>query len=197
ATDARIQFPSDAIDGGYGSDPDTPVFDYEGTPRPQGSIIDIGAFEYGGPDTTVPTRSKPQPNGTLSPGTTSTNISLSTNVQAICRYSNNSGTNYTNMTGSFTYTNSTNHSTPVIGLENGKTYVYYVRCNSTEGYVNVDDFNISFSIDGHKADINDDGVINMHELIAFIARWKACDGVTRAEVEEARDIWFAGGGYGG
>ena len=47
----------------------------------------------------------------------------------------------------------------------------------------------------HQADLNDDGVINMKELIAFITRWKASDGVTRAEVLDAREIWFTGGIY--
>ena len=47
----------------------------------------------------------------------------------------------------------------------------------------------------HVADLNDDGVINMKELISYIARWKANNGVSRAEVEEARDIWFNGGVY--
>jgi len=45
------------------------------------------------------------------------------------------------------------------------------------------------------ADLNDDGVIDMPELMLFIARWKAGDGVSKAEVEEARDIWFVGGVY--
>ncbi|MEA1924247.1 MAG: hypothetical protein U9M95_00100 [Candidatus Altiarchaeota archaeon] len=149
---------------------------------------------YNGSDT-VPNRSNPFPTGTLPAGTTQTNISLTTDKQAICRYTNISGTNYTNMPFNFTYTNSTNHSTLVTDLENGKTYAFYVRCNSSDGYVNDDDWNITFSIDGHKADINDDGLIDMRELIGFIGRWKANDGVTKAEVWEARDIWFTGGIY--
>ncbi|MEA1925042.1 MAG: hypothetical protein U9M95_04155 [Candidatus Altiarchaeota archaeon] len=142
-----------------------------------------------------PTRANPFPTGILPTGTTSANISLTTDKQAVCRYSNNSGTNYTNMPYNFTYTNLTNHSTQISGLENGNTYIYYIRCNSTDGFVNTDDFNITFSVDGHKADLNDDGVISMRELIAYIARWKANDRVTKVEVLEARDIWFAGGVY--
>ncbi|MEA1924432.1 MAG: hypothetical protein U9M95_01030 [Candidatus Altiarchaeota archaeon] len=164
------------------------IWEYLGNPCPN-NICDYGE------DTTPPTRSNPQPTGTLPAGTTTANISLTTNVQAICRYSNVSGTNYTDMMGSFTNTNSTNHSTPVTGLENGQTYTFYIRCNSTGGYVNDDDFNIAFFVDGHKADINDDGVISMPELMLFISRWKADDGVSKAEVEQARDIWFTGGGY--
>ena len=147
------------------------------------------------PNQTTPNRSNPQPTGTLASGTTSTNISLTTDKQAICRYTNVSGTNYSDMEVNFTYTNSTNHSTLVSGLENGQTYTFYVRCNSSDGFVNDEDFIISFSVDGHKADINDDGVINMPELMAFIARWKAGDGVSKAEVLDARDIWFSEGNY--
>lgn len=47
----------------------------------------------------------------------------------------------------------------------------------------------------YKADTNSDGVIDLPELMAFIARWKANDAVTREEVEEARGVWFGGGNY--
>ena len=47
----------------------------------------------------------------------------------------------------------------------------------------------------HEADLNDDGILGMSELISYIARWKVGDGVSRAEVEEARSIWFSGGVY--
>ncbi|MEA1924242.1 MAG: fibronectin type III domain-containing protein, partial [Candidatus Altiarchaeota archaeon] len=171
------------------------LVDYDGNARFVGQI-DIGAFEYFyTSNTTPPNCFNPAPSGIIPSGTTSTNISLSTNMQAVCRYSNNSGTNYTSMEHNFTSTNSTNHSAQVSGLENGQTYVFYVRCNSSNGFVNDDDFNISFSVGGHKADINDDSVISMRELIAFIARWKANDGVSKAEVLAARDIWFTGGVY--
>ncbi|MEA1925025.1 MAG: right-handed parallel beta-helix repeat-containing protein [Candidatus Altiarchaeota archaeon] len=157
---------------------------------------DMGAYPGdSGPDTLPPSCFNHQPTGTISSGTTSTNISLETDKQAICRYSTISGTNYTDMPFNFTSTNSTNHSTTVSGLENGQTYTFYVRCNSSNGYVNDDDFNITFTIDGHKVDTNDDGIINMPELMLFIVRWKAGDGVTKAEVLDARDIWFTGGVY--
>ncbi len=48
----------------------------------------------------------------------------------------------------------------------------------------------------YKADTNSDNIIDMPELMAFISRWKAnATEVTKAEVEEARGIWFSGGGY--
>ncbi len=48
----------------------------------------------------------------------------------------------------------------------------------------------------HKADANNDNLIDMLERMAFIARWKAdANDVSKAEVEEARGIWFGRGGY--
>ena len=47
----------------------------------------------------------------------------------------------------------------------------------------------------HKADTNNDGIIDTPELMMFIGRWKANDNVTKQEVESARGIWFGGGGY--
>jgi hypothetical protein len=46
-TDARINFPSVAIDAGFSGDSDIPSDDFEGKTRPTGNEIDIGAFEYG------------------------------------------------------------------------------------------------------------------------------------------------------
>ncbi|MEA1925079.1 MAG: hypothetical protein U9M95_04345 [Candidatus Altiarchaeota archaeon] len=77
-------------------------------------------------------------------------------------------------------------------FSNGEhVYLFVVDGNGTvsEGYP------VTFSVERHRADLNDDGVINMPELMIFIARWKAGDGITRSEVLEARDIWFSGGVY--
>ena len=75
--------------------------------------------------------------------------------------------------------------------DTGAAYLFVVDENgsASEGYP------ITFSTGTHKADLNDDGVISMAELISFIARWKANDNVTKADVEGARDIWFTGGIY--
>ena len=72
-----------------------------------------------------------------------------------------------------------------------QAYLFVIDANGTasEGYP------VTFGGGGHNADLNDDGIINMPELMAFIARWKAGDGVSKTEVEEARDIWFTGGMY--
>ena len=74
---------------------------------------------------------------------------------------------------------------------NGTAYLFVVDENGTVS----DGYPITFSVGGHKADLNDDGVINMKELISFIARWKTGDGVSKTEVLDTREIWFVGGVY--
>ena len=97
-------------------------------------------------DTTPPTRSNPSPTGTLSQGTTSTTLSLTTNENATCRYSNVAGTSYDLMTETFTTTGNTSHSTTVDGLSDGNSYTYCVRCQDTSNNTNTDDYEISFSV---------------------------------------------------
>jgi len=96
-------------------------------------------------DTTPPTRTNAAPTGTLAAGTTQTNMSLITNENATCRYSNISGTAYSSMTNTFTGT-LLSHSRIITGLTDGGNYNYYVRCNDTAGNFNTNDYAISFSV---------------------------------------------------
>ena len=98
------------------------------------------------PDTTPPTISNQHPTGNLPAGTTSTTISLTTDENAVCRYSNISGTKYSLMQNIFTTTGETSHSQLIINLQNSTNYNFYIRCNDTFGNYNEDDFEISFSI---------------------------------------------------
>lgn len=50
------------------------------------------------------------------------------------------------MTNTFSITGSTSHSTPIIGLTDGNTYNYYVKCIDNFGNANPDDYLIIFSI---------------------------------------------------
>ena len=50
------------------------------------------------------------------------------------------------MANTFTTTNATSHSTQVIGLTDGNTYIYYVRCKDNAENKNTDDFVISFDV---------------------------------------------------
>ncbi|MFH1710964.1 MAG: dockerin type I domain-containing protein [Nanoarchaeota archaeon] len=111
--------------------------------------VDEEIYNFGAsptPDTTPPVRSNGAPSGTLSAGTTSTSISLTTNEAATCRYSTNSGTAYASMANTFSSTGSTSHSTTVSGLTNGSSYTYYVRCLDGSTNANTNDYPISFSV---------------------------------------------------
>jgi hypothetical protein len=98
------------------------------------------------PDTTPPFRTNGQPSGVLTFGTTQATLSLTTNENATCRYSQTAGVAYASMTGTFTTTGATSHSRTVTGLTNGGTYNYYVRCIDAASNANPDDFAISFSV---------------------------------------------------
>ena len=95
-------------------------------------------------DTTPPVRSNGAPTGTLAAGTTTATLSLSTDETAACAYST-ADVAYASMTA-FTATNALAHSTNVIGLTNGTSYTYYVRCRDTLGNANPNSFLISFSV---------------------------------------------------
>ncbi len=97
-------------------------------------------------DSTPPSRSNGQPTGTLSPGTTLTTISLTTDETATCKYSTTPNTAYASMANTFSTTGTTFHSTTVSGLENGGSYTYYVRCKDAASNANPDDYPITFSV---------------------------------------------------
>ncbi len=97
-------------------------------------------------DNTAPVRSAATPTGTLSIGTTSTNISLTTNETATCKYSTTASTAYGSMTA-FSTTNSTSHSSTISGLSNGGNYTYYVKCADVQNNTNATDYSIAFSVD--------------------------------------------------
>ncbi|MEA1924246.1 MAG: hypothetical protein U9M95_00095 [Candidatus Altiarchaeota archaeon] len=83
---------------------------------------------------------------------------------------------------------------PTLGEFPGYEYLHNMESQIRESVNDLGAFEYGEAT-GHKTDTNNDNLIDMPELMAFIARWKASDGVSRAEVEEARDIWFSGGVY--
>ena len=97
-------------------------------------------------DTTPPVRSNGAPTGALPTGTTQTPISLTTDENATCRYATTAGVAYSAMTSTFTTTGALAHSTTVIGLVNGGSYNYYVRCQDTAGNPDTTDFPITFTV---------------------------------------------------
>ena len=97
-------------------------------------------------DVLPPVRSAASPSGTLTSGTTQTNISFATNESAACRYATTPVTVYDSMTNTFTGTGGISHLTLITGLTDGTSYTYYVRCKDTAGNKNTSDFSISFSV---------------------------------------------------
>ncbi len=98
-------------------------------------------------DTTPPTISNGTPSGELAIGTTSTTISVTTNENATCKYASTTGVAYASMTGTFSTTGETTHSSSISGLANGYVYKYYVKCQDGESNITASDYKISFSVD--------------------------------------------------
>ncbi len=93
-----------------------------------------------------PVRSDGSPTGVLPPGTSTTTLSLTTDVEAHCRHAPVPGIAYGDMPADFEGTGGTAHSTPSGPLEDGKAYVHYVRCSNAAGLANLDDYPIRFSV---------------------------------------------------
>ncbi len=98
------------------------------------------------PVNTEAVRSNGAPSGTLASGTAQATLSLNTDKPATCRFSTGPGTVFASMSGFFTTTGGTGHSTAITGLSSGGTYSRYVRCQTTQGVVNGTDFAITFSV---------------------------------------------------
>jgi len=96
--------------------------------------------------TVAPGRSGGYPAGVLASGTSQTNISLTTDESATCRYATTAGVTFAAMTSTFSATGGTAQSTVVTGLADGGSYSYYVRCQDAAGNINPDDYAISFSV---------------------------------------------------
>ena len=96
--------------------------------------------------TNRPRRSNGQPSGSLEAGTSQTTLSLDTDEDATCRYAAAAGLSFEAMPNLFGVTGGTNHSTTVTGLSDGNEYSYYVRCKTTDGNTNADDYLINFSV---------------------------------------------------
>ncbi|MGB4833569.1 MAG: hypothetical protein WBP40_00900 [Candidatus Moraniibacteriota bacterium] len=100
----------------------------------------------GGGDTTAPTRSAGGPTGTLSYGTTSTTLTVTTNENATCKYGTTAGVAYASQPTTFTTTGGTTHTRSLTGLTNGSSYTYYVRCSDGSSNANTSDYSIAFSV---------------------------------------------------
>lgn len=98
------------------------------------------------PDTTPPVVSGGSPSGTLSAGTSSAVLSVTTNESATCKYSDTSGVSYASMPNTFSTTGGTSHGTTLSSLTSGTSYTKYVRCIDNSGNADTSDYTVSFSI---------------------------------------------------
>ena len=74
-----------------------------------------------------------------------TTITITTDISAVCRYSNISGLDFSNM-ALFTNTNSTSHSFS-FNASDVTNYTFYLKCNNTLGDVNEEDYLLKFLVD--------------------------------------------------
>lgn len=83
-------------------------------------------------DTTAPVISNITPTGSLNAGTMSTQLTLTTNEAANCRYSNSSSASFAQMMA-MQSTGGASHSQTVSGLQAGQNYSYYFFCQDAAG----------------------------------------------------------------
>ncbi len=108
-----------------------------------------------------PERFNGAPTGNVGGTTLSVELSLETNEFAACRYSLTPGVEFTAMTDTFQTTGSIVHVQLIVGLANNTSYTYYVRCRDDEGNINIDDYEISFTIlDVPEGDPNTEGDVD-------------------------------------
>jgi hypothetical protein len=74
--------------------------------------------------------SEPEPRGTLPAGTRSVTLTMTTDRDAVCRYSTEEGLVYAVMERVFAITGGTRHSIPVDGLADGGFYRMYAKCQA-------------------------------------------------------------------
>lgn len=86
------------------------------------------------------------PSGKLAKDTKSVTISVVTDENAICKFSEDKGVTYDSMGITFSTTGETTHYYTIDGTKEGRSYDYYVKCMDSEGNKNISDYKIEFSI---------------------------------------------------
>jgi len=98
-------------------------------------------------DSVAPVLSSEQPVMIVPMGTTQTSISVMTDEDATCKYSNTSGANYDDPGMLlFDTTGTTSHSKLIANLSDGDSFTIYVKCKDANGNVNSNDFEISIEV---------------------------------------------------
>jgi hypothetical protein len=107
----------------------------------------------GGGDATPPVISNGSPSGTLAYGTTSTNMTVTTNENSTCKYGA-SDVAYASMLNTFNTTGGTSHLQNLSGLMNGSSYTYYIRCIDGSSNANTTSTAISFNVSNTPTPVN-------------------------------------------
>ena len=104
--------------------------------------VSVTIFSY------TPSISNPNPenNTRFPPYTTGFRLQIQTHLQSVCRLANTTGKAFANMTDAFNLTNSTNHTINITGLSNNQSLDFYVRCQSSEGYANTQDYHLHYNV---------------------------------------------------
>lgn len=103
-------------------------------------------FSIAPPDRSPPVRTDGAPRGILSAGTASIVMSLKTDELSFCKFSPRVWESYTVMLNNFSTLDGLLHTTNLAGLQNDRSYTYYVKCTDNFNNVNSDNFVINFSI---------------------------------------------------
>jgi len=98
------------------------------------------------------------PSGTLLSGTLETDLSVTSNENAFCRYDNLAGTDFASMPNQLNSEDNRFHVDTLSNLSADSSYIFYVKCQDESGNVNSSDYIISFSIDAAQLDEDTDGV---------------------------------------
>ena len=94
----------------------------------------------------APYRSQGAPTGTLAADTAAAELRVMTDIVSFCAYEGVAGIPYAHMDGRFSTVDGLQHRATVVGLSAGTTYNFYLRCRSSTGVANGDDYPIAFSV---------------------------------------------------
>ena len=122
-----------------------------------------------GSDIDAPIISNGQPVGVIN--TTDTILSVDTDENATCRYSEISGVDYNSMTSNFNTTGGTTHQETLTDLFDGETYNYYVRCQDNNSNTNSTDYQVSFSIDTFLVSSKTSNFINIQGVAGTVGNF--------------------------
>lgn len=103
-------------------------------------------YAYAVNDNTPPIVNHGLPNENLLCDVTDTVLSVTTNENAVCKYSTTPNIPFAAMTSNFTTTGKKYHTTRISGLRSGESYNYCVRCQDFAGNADVADYRVSFAV---------------------------------------------------